>query len=183
MKGAGSRQALHIGLLFLTAMIWGAAFVAQSAGNVMGPFTFNCLRNGLGVLVLIPFIRFFYGNLHLDRDTLKGGICCGLCLFAASNLQQVGLQYTTPGKSGFITASYMILVPIAGFFLGRGIQRRILLAVLLGAAGLYFLCMPGGEGIGKLNQGDVMSFLCAFFYTAQILCIDRFPFCSPVPCS
>lgn len=174
MKGTGSRQALHICLLFLTAMIWGAAFVAQSAGNVMGPFTFNCLRNGLGVLVLIPFMRFFYGNLHLDRDTLKGGICCGLCLFAASNLQQVGLQYTTPGKSGFITASYMILVPIAGFFLGRGIQRRILLAVLLGAAGLYFLCMPGGEGIGKLNQGDVMSFLCAFFYTAQILCIDRF---------
>lgn len=164
----------HTIYLFVTAMIWGAAFVAQSAGNVMGPFTFNCLRNVLGVLVLIPFIRFFYGDLRLDRATLTGGICCGFFLFLASSVQQMGLLYTTPGKAGFITASYMILVPIVGIFFGNRISGRIMTAVLLGAAGLYFLCIPPGEGFSNINRGDLLCMGCALLFTGHIMCIDHF---------
>ncbi|MDO4265943.1 MAG: DMT family transporter [Eubacteriales bacterium] len=164
----------HTIYLFVTAMIWGAAFVAQSAGNVMGPFTFNCLRNILGVLVLIPFIRFFYGDLRIDRLTLTGGILCGFFLFLASNVQQMGLLYTTPGKAGFITASYMILVPIVGIFFGKRISGRILTAVVLGALGLYFLCIPQGEGFSNVNRGDLLCMGCALLFTGHIMCIDHF---------
>ena len=164
----------HTIYLFVTAMIWGAAFVAQSAGNVMGPFTFNCLRNVLGVVVLIPFIRLFYGNLKLDKTTCIGGICCGFFLFLASNVQQMGLLYTTPGKAGFITASYMVLVPIVGIFLGSRISGRILAAVLLGALGLYFLCIPPGEGFSNINRGDLLCMGCALLFTGHIMCIDYF---------
>ena len=98
------RKAGRIVCLFITALIWGFAFVAQSEGNVMGPLTFNGLRNLLGFAALLPFIRIYYKSFSLDRDTLKGGICCGICLFLASNTQQYALLYTTPGKTGFITA-------------------------------------------------------------------------------
>lgn len=164
----------HTICLFATSFIWGAAFVAQSAGNVMGPFTFNCLRNVLGTLVLLPFIRLFYGNLRLDRETIIGGIACGICLFFASNVQQVSLLYTTPGKAGFITASYMILVPLTGLLFGRKPGLRILLAVLLGAFGLYFLCIPKGEGFSNVNRGDMICAFCALLFTLHILCIDHF---------
>ena len=168
------RKIRSTALLFLTAIIWGFAFVAQSEGNVMGPFTFNGIRNLLGTLALIPFIRIFYGNLRLDKDTLIGGICCGLCLFAASNLQQYALLYTTPGKTGFITACYMIFVPIAGLLSGRRIGPRTAFAIVLSAAGLYLLCIPEGQGFGGVNRGDLLALLCAVFYTMHILCIDHF---------
>ncbi len=161
-------------LLFLTAIIWGFAFVAQSEGNVMGPFTFNGIRNLLGTLALIPFIRIFYGNLRLDKDTLIGGICCGLCLFAASNLQQYALLYTSPGKTGFITACYMILVPITGICFGKRLRLRIGIAVVFAALGLYLLCIPKGEGFTDINKGDMLALLCALCYTFHILCIDHF---------
>lgn len=164
----------HTIYLFVTALIWGTAFVAQSAGNVMGALTFNCLRNFLGFLVLIPAILFFCGNLRVDRPTLIGGLSCGLCLFFASNLQQVGMLYTSPGKAGFVTASYMLLVPVAGIFLGRKMSGRILAAVLLGAFGLYLLCIPQGEGLSGINFGDVLCIVCAGVFTAHILCVDHF---------
>ena len=168
------RKIRSTALLFLTAIIWGFAFVAQSEGNVMGPFTFNGIRNLLGTLALIPFIRIFYGNLRLDRDTLIGGICCGLCLFAASNLQQYALLYTSPGKTGFITACYMILVPITGICFGKRLRLRIGIAVVFAALGLYLLCIPKGEGFTDINKGDMLALLCALCYTFHILCIDHF---------
>lgn len=174
MTGNGQKTARHTAYLFITALIWGIAFVAQSAGNVMGPFTFNCLRNFLGFFVLLPFLRIFYGNLRFDRTTIIGGLCCGLCLFLASNTQQYAIQFTTPGKAGFITASYMLIVPVAGFFMGKGITRRIVLAVVLGALGLYLLCIPAGEGFSGINAGDLMCFACAFLFTVHIMCIDYF---------
>ena len=168
------RKIRSTALLFLTAIIWGFAFVAQSEGNVMGPFTFNGIRNLLGTLALIPFIRIFYGNLRLDKDTLIGGICCGLCLFAASNLQQYALLYTSPGKTGFITACYMILVPITGICFGKRLRLRIGIAVVFAALGLYLLCIPKGEGFTDINKGDMLALLCALCYTFHILCIDHF---------
>ena len=122
---AKRKERLSIICLFVTALIWGFAFVAQSEGNVMGPFTFNSIRNFLGFLSLIPFIWIYYGDLKADRQTITGGICCGICLFLASNTQQFSLLYTTPGKTGFITACYMMLVPIAGLFMGRRISRKV----------------------------------------------------------
>lgn len=168
------RTAKHTLYLLIAALIWGSAFVAQSAGNVMGPFTFNCLRNFLGFFVLIPFIRIYYRNFKFDRMTVIGGICCGICLFLASNTQQYAMQFTTPGKAGFITASYMLIVPIVGFFMGKGITARIILAVVLGALGLYLLCIPAGEGLSGVNTGDILCGICAVMFTGHIMCIDYF---------
>ena len=171
---AKRKERLSLVCLFITALIWGFAFVAQSEGNVMGPFTFNSIRNFLGFLSLIPFIRIYYGDLKADRHTLIGGICCGICLFLASNTQQFSLLYTTPGKTGFITACYMMLVPIAGLFMGRKLSRKVAAAILAAALGLYLLCIPKGEGFSDINRGDMLAMICAVFYTFHILCIDHF---------
>ena len=167
---AKRKERLSLVCLFITALIWGFAFVAQSEGNVMGPFTFNSIRNFLGFLSLIPFIRIYYGDLKADRHTLIGGIC----LFLASNTQQFSLLYTTPGKTGFITACYMMLVPIAGLFMGRKLSRKVAAAILAAALGLYLLCIPKGEGFSDINRGDMLAMICAVFYTFHILCIDHF---------
>ena len=121
-------------LLLLTAVIWGVAFVAQSVGmDYVGGFTFNCARNLIGSAVLVPCI-FLLGRLRNSEDKaertgvsgteqrktlLIGGICCGVALFIASNLQQFGIKYTTVGKAGFITAMYIIIVPLFGIFLKK----------------------------------------------------------------
>ena len=122
-------------MLFLTAFIWGSAFVAQSVGmDYVGPFTFSCVRSFIGGIFLIPCI-WFLDQWRAKNDgtegekkavskeekkmELLGGICCGLALFVATNLQQIGMQYTTVGKAGFITALYIVLVPIFGIFLKR----------------------------------------------------------------
>ena len=139
-------------LLLLTATIWGVAFVAQSVGmDYIGPFTFNVVRNVIGGLVLIPCIAVFHRTGAKEEDTgktpgsqknlLLGGICCGVMLFVAGNLQQIGIQYTTVGKAGFITAMYIVLVPILSIFLGKKAGIKIWAAVALAVAGLYILCM------------------------------------------
>ena len=163
----------HTIYLFITALIWGTAFVAQSVGNIMGPFTFNCLRSLLGGLVLIPFIKYFYKGIKPDITTIKGGICCGLCLFSASNLQQYGLLYTSPGKAGFITAGYILIVPILGLFVGKRISARIAAAVVAALVGLYLLCIPVGEGM-SINQGDMLCMVCALVFSLHIITIDHF---------
>ena len=117
-------------LLLLTAAIWGSAFVAQQTGmDYVGPFTFNAARNLLGGLTLLPLIVFFSSrkkrtlppdasseNGTQPKTLWAGGILCGIALFVASTLQQIGIQYTTVGKAGFITALYIVLVPVCGFF-------------------------------------------------------------------
>lgn len=134
-------------LLLLTALIWGSAFVAQSVGmDYIGPFTFNCVRSVLGGIVLMPVIWIMgrqKKNDHNDKsDTdyktlLTGGICCGIALAAASSLQQIGLVYTSAGKAGFITALYIVIVPVMGLFLGKKTGVRTWIGVALAAVTVF----------------------------------------------
>ncbi len=168
-------------LLLLTALIWGVAFLAQSVGmDYVGPFTFNGVRSFIGSLVLVPCI-FIINTIKKksgeeqssDKKTvIIGGVICGTLLFAASTLQQFGLLYTSPGKAGFITALYIILVPAAGIFLGRRPGVKLVFAALGALVGLYFLCFTGDSF--TLELGDLLIFLCAIVFTAHILVIDRF---------
>lgn len=173
-------------MLLLTALIWGCAFVAQSVGmEYVGPFTFNSVRCILGSIVLIPVIFLMDGmkkrsgiseaEIKKERgDTralLTGGICCGVVLAAASSLQQFGILFTTVGKAGFITAMYIVLVPILSIFLGKKLRPLILLCVGIAVVGLYFLCMTEKLTLGL---GDLLVLFCAFVFSIHILVIDHF---------
>lgn len=168
-------------MLILTAFIWGTAFVAQSVGmDYLGPFTFNGVRSLIGGVALIPCIWILQKlNDKSDpvteernrKDLLIGGISCGVLLFAASSLQQVGIQYTTVGKAGFITAFYIVFVPVLGIFLGKKTGWKVWTAVILALAGLYFLCITEKFTIGK---GDIFLFACALVFSLHILVIDYF---------
>lgn len=173
-------------LLLLTAAIWGIAFVAQSVGmDYVGPFTFNCVRCLMGGMVLLPCIWFFdrknRGKRHVPvipgaRKTLiLGGVCCGAALCLASNFQQFGIQYTTVGKAGFITACYIVIVPVLGLIFGKKCSPVVAGAVVLSLAGLYMLCMTGGRL--SINRGDLLMLVCAFLFAVHIMVIDFF---SPV---
>ena len=171
-------------LLLLAAIIWGVAFVAQSVGmEYVGPFTFNAVRSLIGGIVLIPCILLL-GKMNgeknvkllpenqVERKTLLiGGTMCGLFLCAASNLQQIGIMYTTVGKAGFITACYIVLVPILGIFLGKKTGISIWFSVLLAVIGLYLLCMTDSLSFGK---GDLFVLGCAVLFAGHILVIDYF---------
>ena len=169
-------------MLLLTALIWGSSFVAQRAGmEYIGPFTFNGIRSLIGGLVLIPVIFLFSKEKkeELTEDEKKagkktlllGGILCGIVLFAASSLQQIGMVYTTAGKAGFITALYIVLVPILGVFIRKKVKPIVWLCVILAVAGLYLLCMTDGLSLGR---GDLLVLLCAFAFSIHILVIDYF---------
>jgi len=162
----------------LAAVIWGAAFVAQSMGTEhVGPFTFNTARSFIGFLFLLiiclalrikqkpNYERQYY------KDLIIGGLCCGLALTLAVNLQQKGLETTTSGKAGFITALYIVLVPIAGLFLRKKAPRMIWLSVALAVAGLYFLSINEQFHV---TQGDFLMLLCALCFTGHIMVIDHF---------
>lgn len=166
-------------MLILTAFIWGTAFVAQSVGmDYLGPFTFNGVRSVIGGIALLPCIALLNkingssGETEENKkDLIAGGIACGFLLFAASSLQQVGIQYTTAGKAGFITAFYIVIVPVLGIFLKKKIGWKVWLAVTLALAGLYFLCITEKFSVGK---GDILIFLCALVFSVHILVIDYF---------
>ena len=170
-------------MLVFTALIWGTAFVAQSVGmDYVGPYTFLFARSIIGGIFLIPcmfFLRTFNKNDKIEkkmnkdeRKTLiKGGILCGIMLFVASSFQQCGIQYTTVGKAGFITALYIIIVPILGIFLKKKAGIKIWIAVLISVAGLYLLCINESFSI---NKGDFLIFICALFFAMHILVIDYF---------
>lgn len=158
-------------LLLITALIWGAAFVAQSVGmDYIGPFTFSAARDVIAIVVLIPVILLFTDKradgtyppilhqLKPDRITLIGGAWCGLVLGAADTLQQVGISMTTAGKAGFITALYIILVPLLGRFMGRKVSRIIVICVALAIAGFYLLCINGDF---QVSFGDFLVLCCA----------------------
>lgn len=173
------RQSL---LLFLTATIWGVAFVAQSIGmDYVEPFTFNAVRNLIGAIVLLPCIGLLNRLNGKDngaagepqkKTLIIGGISCGALLFVASNLQQFGIQYTTVGKAGFITAMYIVLVPVFGIFLHKKAGLKIWAAVALAVAGLYLLCMT--DGSFSLQMGDLLVLACAVAFSFHILVIDYF---------
>ena len=168
-------------MLVLTAFIWGTAFVAQSVGmDYLGPFTFNGVRSLIGGAALLPCIWLFQKgkgkatekpSRGARKELIAGGIACGLLLFAASSLQQIGIQYTTAGKAGFITAFYIVIVPVLGIFLHKKINGKVWGAVAIALAGLYFLCITEKFAVGK---GDILIFLCAIVFSIHILVIDYF---------
>lgn len=165
-------------MLILTAFIWGTAFVAQSVGmDYLGPITFNGVRSIIGGIALLPCILLLQrmngkGDTGGSRkELITGGIACGLLLFIASSLQQMGIQYTSAGKAGFITAFYIVIVPVLGLFLKKRIGWKVWSAVVLALAGLYFLCITEKFTIGK---GDILIFLCALVFSLHILVIDYF---------
>lgn len=165
-------------LLFLTAMIWGFAFVAQVQGvQHIGSLTLNGTRFALGAVSLIPVVLIFERG-HRDRAerkrTLRASILAGIALFAASTLQQLGIEQTgSAGVAGFITGLYIVLVPISSFLLFRHQTRA---SVWLGAAfavvGLFLLCYRAGEGF-YFGKGEWLLLAGSFFWTAHILIIDR----------
>ena len=169
-------------LLLLGSVIWGAAFVAQRMGmDHTGPFTFNGVRMLLAGLVMVPVTLFFErknqkspGFREPDRkEQRQAGLICGALLFAASSLQQVGLVTTTAGKAGFITALYVVLVPVAAWLIFRKNPGRVIwLGVALAVVALWLLCMPA-EGF-VLQTGDLLVLGCAVCFTAQILCVDHY---------
>lgn len=173
-------------LLLLTAFIWGTAFVAQRKGmDFIEPFTFNGIRSFIGAAVLIPVIIFIRNKARASdpespdalttaqskRALVKGGLACGAMMFIASTLQQSGMVYTTSGKAGFITAMYIVIVPILGLFLGKRVRPLIVFCVALAVAGLYLLTIKEGLSV---NKGDLLILACAFFFSVHILVIDHF---------
>ena len=167
--------------LLLTALVWGVAFVAQRQGGASaGPYTFNCIRSFLGGLVLLPVIPFldrYTGGKKpqsvQDRRRLSvGGALCGLVLFVASTLQQLGMYYgTTAGKAGFLTACYILLVPVLGIFLGKKCNWNVWIGILVAVVGLYFLCLTNGFSL-QLSDGLVL--LCAVCFSVHIMVVDHF---------
>ena len=166
--------------LFLTALIWGVSFVAQREGmDHIGPFTFNMVRSFLGALSLLPVIlwvklskpdtrtkkRKRYQHINLAR----AGVGCGLALFTAMSIQQYCMQYVTAGKAGFISALYIIFVPIIAVLQGHKLEKRIVFSVILAVIGLYFLCYTPGGGF---NVYDLLVLVAAFFYGVHILVVN-----------
>ena len=181
-------------LLFLAAFIWGVAFVAQSnAMAYVEPFTFMAVRNYIGGFVLVIYLLILKGmgaparepakeaygrktpkwmlKLGIDRYHLLGGMICGTFLCIAGNLQQIGIQYTSVGKTGFLTAVYIILVPILGIFLKKKAGIRVWLGVAIALAGLYLLCVTEKFTI---VPADFMLLGCALVFAMQILAVDFF---------
>lgn len=169
-------------MLLITSFIWGTAFVAQSDGmNYVEPFTYNAMRTLLGGFVLIPIILIFKAvGKHTGapplkyslKKTVKGGICCGIVLFIASSFQQFGIAYTTTGKAGFITALYIVLVPLLlGMILKKAVPLKMWLFVLIAVVGFWFLCI--NEDF-RISKGDFLVLCCALFFAVHIIVVDHF---------
>lgn len=169
-------------MLLLAAIIWGSTFVAQDVSTeLIGPFTFQAVRQIMGFVVLLPIIL-LRSKANSDRANrtktkkdrlllLTYGALCGAILFCACILQQFGLKDTTAGKSGFITALYIVLVPIAGMFFGKKTGLGIWFAVVLSIVGLYFLCIP--DNSFTIGRGELLTLACSICFTAHILVIDH----------
>ena len=169
-------------LLFLTATIWGSGFVAQSIGmDHVTPFTYTFFRTFIGAIVLLPVIYWLHQRKRSDqkqserpaphyqrKDLIIGSICCGICLVGGESFQQFGLVTTDAGKAGFITSLYIVFVPIFGLFLGKKLNRFIILGVLLSLFGFYLLCIKQSFTI---EQGDVLILICAVVFAFHILVI------------
>ena len=165
-------------LLLLTATIWGCAFVAQSVGmDYVGPFSFNAIRSIIGSIVLIPVILIFGRDKEKETKEERkvlwtGGVICGVLMFIASNLQQIGIMGATVGKAGFITALYIVMIPVIGIFIGRKSGGKLWFCVALSLVGLYLLCMKSNNLV--LNQADILLLLCAFVFSIHILVVDHY---------
>ena len=165
-------------MLISAALIWGAAFVAQSVGmEYVGPFTFNFSRTLIGGLTLVAYIFLTRKKASppasglYTKDLFAGGIASGIVLAAASSFQQYGLMFSSVGKAGFITTLYIVIVPILGIFFGKKVSPLIWLSVFLAMFGMYMLCMTESLTVGK---GDILLLIGAFFFSAHIMVIDHF---------
>jgi len=172
-------------LLLIGAAIWGSAFVAQDvAMNYVGPFTFNAMRYFVGALSLLPAILvsdMIEKRRHPERSmadikstrafSWKAGIIAGLALIIPTTMQQIGLTETSAGKAGMITGMYIITVPLLGLFLGQKCGLNVWLAVILGVAGMYLLCVTGNFSI---TASDTLLLISVVFWAVQILVIDHF---------
>lgn len=163
--------------LLAATLIWGCAFVAQSVGmDHVGPMTFQAARSVLAVLamLIVIFVMDRDKNQYIprwkDAALWRAGILCGAALFVAQGLQQMGLVYTEPGKAGFITAMYIVMVPVLGLFLGRKCGWRVWVSVILAVIGLYLLSCVG---VSEINLGDVMILISAGAFAVQIVLIDN----------
>lgn len=166
--------------LLCGTMIWGSSFIAQSVGmDLIGPFTFQAIRCALAVVFLFLLTFVFDWKIGFKKSLAKwknkqlwisGGVC-GAALFVAASLQQVGLIYTEPGKAGFLTAMYIVLVPILGIFLHRRPGLNAVFSVVLALVGLYLLSFMG---VSSINVGDLLLIGCALAFAVQILLIDSF---------
>ena len=163
--------------LLVATIIWGSAFIAQSVGmDHIGPMTFLAVRCALGAAFLIPLSYLFEKNKKefiskwKNPKLWKTGFICGLALFTAGAMQQIGLVYTTAGKAGFITAMYIILVPVLGSFLGSRPSPMAWISVGPAVGGLYLLSCVG---VSSINIGDLLLLGCAMAYAVQITLVDR----------
>lgn len=163
--------------LAVATIIWGSAFIAQSVGmEHIGPVTFQAARCALGAVFLLPVIFIFdqnkkdYFKNWANPKLWKTGILCGMALFVAADLQQIGLVYTTAGKAGFITAMYIVLVPVLGLFFRKRPPATIWFSVILAIAGLYLLSCAGAS---EINKGDILMLGGALGFAVQITLIDR----------
>lgn len=185
MENAGRRGVPGEALLLLTAVIWGGAFVAQSlGGDSLGALSFNAVRCLIGALALLPVIAWSDRKRGTGRPQGRerrllwfGGVLCGLCLTLAMNLQQVAIAWTDAagranvGKVGFLTAMYIVLVPILSLFLKKRAGTNVYAGILLALAGMYLLCVKEGFALGG---GDGYALLSALMFALQIITVDRF---------
>jgi drug/metabolite transporter (DMT)-like permease len=170
-----SRTARANLFLLLTALIWGAAFVAQRMGmDHMGPLTFNAVRFALGALALLPLIAWMDKKRTSDAPPLaalvRGGVLIGGALFLGAWLQQFGLCYTTAGKAGFITGLYVVFVPLIGIFLGQRYGLGTWAGAGLAIAGMYLLSVTGSM---SMDKGDALVLMSAFFWGAHVILIGK----------
>ena len=164
--------------LLLATIIWGSTFIAQSVGmDHVGPFTFLAVRSCLACFFLFPLSWILekekarFKEKWLNPHLWKTGLLTGFAMFLAGAFQQVGMLYTTAGKAGFLTAMYIVLVPVLGCFLKKRPPLTVWISVALAVAGLYFL---SGAGFENINIGDILLILCAFWFAVQITWIDRY---------
>ena len=171
-----ARKARGNFLLLLTAMIWGSSFVAQSAGaDLISPAFFNGTRMLLGSLLLSPLAVYRmrrYVPASSRRTLLLGGACCGVLMFTGSYMQQTGIAYTTAGKAGFLTAIYVVLVPVLGIFLKKKPRPILWVSVALACVGLYFLCFT--DKTFSLAMGDAAMLGGAVMFALHIMVVDHF---------
>jgi drug/metabolite transporter (DMT)-like permease len=162
--------------LFFTAFIWGVSFVSQYIVNdYLEVYTYNTIRLSLGFFSLLPLVFIFKSKIARSKfkKTLIAGIICGTCLAIACNLQQYGIKYSTVGKAGFITALYIVIVPILGFCFGKKISINIIFAVIISTIGFYFISIPKNSDF-SLQLGDIFLLTCAIAYATHVVATDYF---------
>lgn len=168
-------------MLFLATLLWGSTFVAQSLGmDHVGPFTFQAVRCGIGAVALLPIIWLFdrrdghgadFWKRFTDKTLWKAAIACAIPLFFATNLQQMGMVTVDAGKSGFLTAMYIVFVPVFGIFQHKKPSPMVPVSVVIAVVGLYFLsCM----GVTSVSTGDLLLLACAVAFALQILFVDKY---------